>query len=235
MRIHIVFHMENTTRIVDLPENISIQMPQNMGGSMGGGMGGSMGESRRKMEEPSTNYVPINVHPNPYGNAIQPNQMPLPEFQAPSRQSEHPDGNMDYAPQQHQRLPSRDIPMDQSSYQQDEEIQPNYIPKPKLTGDYIKEYEVAAENKIQQHEKSKQSNEAMDAALTDFQIPLFVALLFFLFNMPFFNTMLFTYVKILPIFHADGNLNFYGILTKSILFGVLFWIIQRSMKFLMMF
>jgi hypothetical protein len=139
----------------------------------------------------------------------------------------------EYVPQQQVRLPSRDIPMDLSAYQQDEEIQPNYIPKPKLTGDYIKEYELASEKKIQQHEKSKQTTEVMDAALSDFQIPFFVTLLFFLFNMPFFNTLMFTYLKVLPIFHADGNLNFYGILFKSSLFGLLFWLFQRSIKFLL--
>jgi len=214
--------MENTTRIVDLPENISVQMPPGMGEGT---------SQRRNFEEPSTNYVPINVHPNPYGNSIQPNQMPLPEYQAPSRALET--NPHDYAPPQQIRLPSRDIPMDQTSYQQDEEIQANYIPKPKLTGDYIKEYEIASEKIIQQHEKNKQTTEVMDAALSDFQIPLFVALLFFLFNMPFFNTLMFTYLKVLPIFHADGNLNFYGILFKSTLFGILFWLFQRSIRFLM--
>ena len=216
--------MENTTRIVDLPDNISVQMPPGVGINMG-----ETSSNRRNLDEPATNYVPINVHPNPYGNSIQPNQMPLPEFQAPSRNKA-----VDYVPQEQVRLPSRDIPMDQSSYQQDEEIQPNYIPKPKLTGDYIKEYEMASEKKIQQHEKSKQTTEVMDAALIDFQIPFFVALLFFLFNMPFFNTLMFTYLKVLPIFHADGNLNFYGILCKSTLFGLLFWLFQRSIKFLLM-
>jgi hypothetical protein len=223
--------MENTTRIVDLPDNISVQMPPGVGINMG-----ETTSNRRKLEEPSTNYVPMNVHPNPYGNSIQPNQMPLPEFQPPNGGQEKHARTMDpeYVPQQQVRLPSRDIPMDQSAYQQDEEIQPNYIPKPKLTGDYIKEYELASEKKIQQHEKTKQTTEVMDAALSDFQIPFFVTLLFFLFNMPFFNTLMFTYLKALPIFHADGNLNFYGILFKSSLFGILFWLFQRSIKFLLM-
>lgn len=224
--------MENTTRIVDLPENISMQMPSNM--SIGQGMGQGRPQSRTDHEESSTNYAPINIHPNPYGNSIQPNQMALPEFQNPIRGDQGNNSNMmDYVQKEQFRLPSRDIPMDQNSYQQDEEIQPNYIPKPKLTGDYIKEYEVASEKKLQKHEKTKKSTEELDAAMTDFQIPIFVALLFFMFNMPIFNILLFRFMKILPIFHADGNLNFYGILMKSSLFGIMFWIIQHAIKFLM--
>jgi hypothetical protein len=222
--------MENTTRIVDLPENISIQMPSNMGNNMPSTM--SSGGGRSKFEESATNYTPINIHPNPYGNDIQTSQMPLPEFQQMNRSSDSMNID-DYIPKEQRRLPSRDIPMDQTIYQNDEEIQPNYIPRPKLTGDYIKEYEVASKNKIQKHEKNKQSNEEFDDAMTDYQIPLFVALLFFLFNIPIINILLFKYLKMLPVFHSDGNLKFYGILMKSSLFGIIFWIIQRAIKFLM--
>ena len=240
-----VYNMENTTRISDLPDNISIQMPANLvndRNSMGrrsndfddrGAQPLRDRPSVSNQEEPSTTYAPINVHPNPYGNAIQPTQMSLPEFQNSNRGQDDLSRMADYLPKEHIRLPSRDIPMDQSMYQQDEEIQPNYIPRPKLTGDYIKEYEVASEKKIQKHEKSKQTTEELDAAMTDIQIPLLVTLLFFLFNMPFLNMLLFKYFKILPIFHADGNINFYGILLKSSLFGFIFWTIQRAIKFLL--
>jgi hypothetical protein len=256
-----VYNMENTTRISDLPDNISIQMPANLVNDRNS-MGRRSNEfddrgsqplrerpSVSNQEEPSTTYAPINVHPNPYGNSIQPTQMSLPEFQNSNRgqgsfgaqqltsQDKFGQDDLsrmaDYLPKEQIRLPSRDIPMDQSMYQQDEEIQPNYIPRPKLTGDYIKEYEVASEKKILKHEKSKQTTEELDAVMTDIQIPLFVTLLFFLFNMPFLNMLLFKYFKILPIFHADGNINFYGILLKSSLFGFIFWTIQRAIKFLL--
>jgi len=215
--------MENTTRIVDLPENVTIQMPP---GGSGSGSGGGAG--RHGFEETPTTYTPINVHPNPYGNSIQPNQMPLPEYSGPNRNAAlDPAKMMDYLPQEPVRLPSRDIPMDQISYQQDEEIQPNYVPRPKLTGDYIKEYEIASEKKIQKHEKTKKTAEELDGLMTDLQLPLFVALLFFIFSMPIVNSVMFKYLKMLPIFHSDGNLNFYGILMKSGLFGTVFWLVQR--------
>jgi len=248
--------MENTTRISDLPDNISIQMPANLvneRNTMGRRSNDFDDRGTQPMrapggshqEEPSTTYAPINVHPNPYGNSIQPTQMSLPEFQNSNRgvaqqlisQEKFGQDDLsrmaDYLPTEQIRLPSRDIPMDQSLYQQDEEIQTNYIPRPNLTGDYIKEYEAASEKKIQKHEKSKQTTEELDAAMTDIQIPLLVTLLFFLFNMPFLNMLLFKYFKILPIFHADGNINFYGILLKSSLFGFIFWTIQRAIKFLL--
>ena len=89
--------MENTTRIDDLPENITMRMPN---------------------DEAQT-YSPMNIHPNPYGNSLQPNVMPLPQSKPDPKVRFQEDNS-------HVRLPSRDIPMDQSMYQQDEEIQPNY-------------------------------------------------------------------------------------------------------------
>jgi hypothetical protein len=213
--------MENTTRIVDLPENVVVQMPNSMG-------------SNRKdfLNESSTTYTPMNIHPNPYGNTAQPAPIVLPEFQNNARNN-YDTRTPEYIPTEQIRLASRDIPMDQSLYQQDEEIQPNFIPKPKLTGDYIKEYESASDKKFQKHEKEKQTAEELDHAMTELQIPVFVALLFFIFNMPFFNTLLYRFLKVFPIFHSDGNLNFYGILFKSSLFGCLFFVIQKAIKFLM--
>lgn len=231
---------DNTTRIDDLPANITIKMPQNMG--HGGGGQGNAPKKNDYMAN-STTYSPMNIHPNPYGNSVQPspNTMPLPDFsgqgqiQMPANMMTGMVGNnidnnsfsnetrelLQQMPSV--RLPSRDIPMDQTSYQQDEAITPNYIPKPKLTGDYVREYEEASERKLQKHEKGKKQMERFDHAITDSQTPLLVALLFFIFQLPILHTMMYKYLTVLPIFHSDGNLNFYGILFKSSLFGILFW------------
>ena len=152
---------DNTTRIVDLPENISIQMPPSAGiMNMTGSPSFSIPSTNTRTEYDPQNptYTPMNIHPNPYGNSIQPNVLPLPQpkYQAPSQQ-----GGQDLDPiaelrqMEPVRLPSRDIPMDQLQYQQDIEIQPNYIPKPKLTKDYVREYEEAAEKSAKKHEKTK--------------------------------------------------------------------------------
>ena len=64
--------MEKTTRISDLPENITMQMPA-YGATMntnGGGGGGGGNKQNMNFDSP-TNYTPINIHPNPYGISAQ--------------------------------------------------------------------------------------------------------------------------------------------------------------------
>ena len=127
---------EYTTRISDLPENITIQMPvQSTGFQQGRGTGDS----------DNMNYVPLNIHPNPYG--IQDDvQIPYPQQSMGSDKAQL-------------RLPSRDIPIVPTMYTNDEEIQPNYIPKSKITEDYIKSYERNNEEKMKEPATNEQSAE----------------------------------------------------------------------------
>ena len=177
---------EHTTRIADLPENITMEMPS------GGG------------RVTTTGYAPINVHPNPYA------------------QNE--------APQV--RLPSRDIPMDPSIYQNDEEVQPNYIQKVKLNGDYVKQYEELTESNIRGHEASKKRYSKIDYIITTLQVPITIALLFFFFQMPMVNAMFLKNFAFMSVYNNDGNINFYGIAVKSALFGTIFYVLQNSIDYL---
>ena len=195
--------MESTTRIDDLPENITMRMPT----------------------EQNPTYAPMNMQPNPYGNAIQPKVMAPPQAKPDARvrfQEETP--NM--------RLPSRDIPMDQSGYQQDEEIQPNYIPRTKLTSDYVKDYEDVTNTSIQDHENRKAKTSMVDRILSDLQTPIVVALIFFIFQMPMMTTMLYRNFSFLSVYNSDGNVNFYGMILKSVLFGSVFYSLQNTIQYL---
>ena len=194
--------MDSTTRIDDLPENITMRVPNEQSGQV-------------------PTYAPMNVHPNPYGNSIQPNVMPPP--QAKVRFQEE-------APQV--RLPSRDIPMDQSRYQQDEEVQPNYIPRAKLTSDYVKDYEDVTLENIRKHENRKEKTSMVDRILSDLQTPILVALMFFIFQMPMMNTMFYRNFSFLSVYNTDGNINFYGITLKSLLFGGIFYSLQNTVNYL---
>lgn len=239
---------ENTTRIADLPDN----------GYHNNFTHSQNNNSKMNFDEVNTTYIPMNIHPNPYGNNIQMEVMPHPEYKPQQinqmQQNMNPhiqyiqqmqptneviNINMDYEQKQmlenipQMRLPSRDIPMNQSAYQQDEEIQPNYIPKPKLTGDYVREYEEATEKSIKKQEKKRAQNEKIDDIFTDFQLPILIAILFMVFQLPIINNILFNYVKFLPLFGSDGNINFYGIMIKSILFGIVIFIIQKMTGFLL--
>jgi hypothetical protein len=198
--------MESTTRIDDLPENVTMRM------------------SNEPLSQNPT-YAPMNIHPNPYGNAIQPNVMAPPQAKPDARvrfQEETP----------HMRLPSRDIPMDQAGYQQDEEIQPNYIPRAKLTSDYVKDYEEVTNTSIRHHENRKAKTSMVDRILSDLQTPIVVALIFFIFQMPMMTTMLYRNFSFLSVYNPDGNVNFYGMILKSVLFGSVFYGLQNTIQYL---
>jgi len=240
---------DSTTRIADLPENITVQMVQHQQPMQSGMMQQvphqlQQGQSQHQgMSSDPTSYVPINIHPNPYGIPQQtvpglPMTQPRPNQQNQQNQhSQQMDTMMQQQLQQqlgNQRipLPSRDIPMNQDEYQQDEQIQPNYVPKQKLTSDYIREYEAASEQALKQHEQKKRGEQARDNLFSDLQTPILVALIYFIFQMPIVNTLLFKYFAFLSIYNTDGNINFMGLLLKSALVGFVFYMMQYVVNFI---
>jgi len=220
-----------TTRIMDLPENITLQM------------GGGAGSAGTDMMSP-TQYAPINIHPNPYASSASvPSFMPNPQQVSsgskngavvipPAPQTQYM--TEEYVKQmQHQRLPSRDIPKDMTEYTQDQEIQANYIPKPAVSSqDYIKEQEYATEKNRREYESKKKRENQIDAILTEWQTPFVVALLFFIFQMPIVNTMIFKRFSFLAVVDTDGHFNFYGLFLKSALFGIAFYSIFKTVDWI---
>jgi len=210
-----------TTRISDLPENITLQMPNYSSQP-------TMNfEQQPSMQNPT--YMQMNVHPNPYGIPSQNNVMPLPKHTQNGSmqqmnqylpQNDNPQMMMQSSPQH--RLPSRDMTMDHGDYLHDEQIQPNYIPHPKLTNDYINDY-MDEDHDIVEHNQKKHKEKLMDTLLNELQTPIFIALLFFIFQLPIVNTLLFKKFSFLTIYNADGNVNFYGIILKSLIFGLFFY------------
>ena len=122
------------------------------------------------------------------------------------------------------QLPSRDIPMSTSGITTDPYVQPNYIPQITEQPDYIKNYETN-EEMINNYNRISQNNNSLDEMYGEIQTPLLLAVLYFLFQLPFFRKNLFTYFPIL--FSIDGNLNINGFLFTSILFGLLFYMINK--------
>jgi hypothetical protein len=118
------------------------------------------------------------------------------------------------------QLPSRDIPMNTTNITTDPQIIPNYVPPPpQHNSDYIKEYE-QTEDMIHAYNKNKKINSSLDDMYNEIQTPLLVAVLYFLFQLPFFKKFLYTYLSFL--FSNDGNYNLNGLMFTSVLFGMLF-------------
>lgn len=122
------------------------------------------------------------------------------------------------------QLPSRDIPMNTSGISVDPQVVPNYIPQPPLNQDYIKNYEHSGDI-VNNYNRSKQMNDSLDDVYNEIQTPLLLSVLYFLFQLPFFKKILFTYIPFL--FSNDGNFNLNGYLFTSLLFGVLFHLIMK--------
>jgi hypothetical protein len=130
------------------------------------------------------------------------------------------------------RLPSKDVKIDTQSYTTDETVQPNYIPKPKLTKDYILEYQDEFEKKHSENEKKKHQESKIDELLVELRVPFMIAALFLVFQLPIINTLVFKRFSFLSIYYEDGNFNFYGLVFKSALFGSAFYFIQKIIDYL---
>lgn len=237
-----------TTRIADLPENITIQMngqyqqqqqTQYALPQQGPPPPIVMGSNTQQVDVGQNTYVPINIHPNPYGVQQQDPTLPLPQNipqrgsnqVPPQNYSAQVMGGLDPAQEIQHRLPSRDIPMDSLAYQHDQEVQPNYIPKPKLTSDYIRDYEAASEDRLRKHEEKKHRERTVDSIFTNIQTPILIAILYFLFQLPIVTTLLYKYFSFLAIYNADGNLNLSGLILKSVMFGSLFFSLQSVSEY----
>ena len=103
------------------------------------------------------------------------------------------------------QLPSRDIPMNEAEHTTDTQITPNYIPPPpQNNSDYIKNEE-QTQQFAQNYDANIQRQQSLDNIYDELQIPIFIAVLYFLFQLPFFKKLLFNYLPFL--FSTDGNLN----------------------------
>lgn len=123
------------------------------------------------------------------------------------------------------QLPSRDIPMVTTGHSNDPHVQPNYIPQPQNNNmDYIQNYE-KADDIVNNYNRSLQNQNSLDDVYNEIQTPLLLAVLYFLFQLPFFKNFLFTYFPVL--FLKDGNFNINGFLFTSILFGLLFYMLNK--------
>ena len=200
------------TRISDLPDSNSVGVGYSMNstgnrdmGSRGTGMGHQ--------------YQPLNVHQNPYG-------IPEPtdtQIGLPA-QSMMGGGSGGFSGDSMQRAPppmvNRGI---QQEYQTDELIKPNHIPSTKLTTDYLRDYEDRMGKMNEEHQREKHRKELISSLYDEFQTPILIGVMFFLFQIPMINSLMFKYLSFMKIYDDDGNLNLYGIMFKSILFGLTYF------------
>jgi hypothetical protein len=121
------------------------------------------------------------------------------------------------------QLPSRDIPIVTERLASDAYVQPNYVPPP-TNRDYIVENDRDIESYYRQEKKSQ----SLDSIYDELQAPLLLAVLYFLFQLPFFKKLIFKYLPFLC--HNDGNYNINGLVFTCAFFGFIYYMLSKSVK-----
>ena len=126
-------------------------------------------------------------------------------------------------------LPSRDIPMDPVKVANDVQSQPNYIPPPQFQEDYIKN-SITPQNLLATNSKQTKYDANFEKIYGELQLPLIIALLFFLFQLPIVKQY---NKKMLPfLFKTDGNPTLYGYIANSVLFASMIYVLLKLVAYL---
>lgn len=127
------------------------------------------------------------------------------------------------------QLQSRDIPRNTEGLTQDPSITPNYIPPtPKESQDYIRDYD-ETEDIISDYNKRAEQLSNLDKVYDEIQTPLLLSIMYFLFQLPIIRSLLYKYFPFL--FFKDGNINIYGYLFTSVMFGILYYFLSKMTNF----
>ena len=122
------------------------------------------------------------------------------------------------------KLPSRDIPLQTEQITSDAQVMPNFIPIP-TNKNYINDIDIDNDNIYYKMEHRKST---LDSMYDEFQTPLLLSVLYFLFQLPIFKKIIFKY---LPFFcNQDGNYNFNGLVFTCILFGSVYYSLSKLVK-----
>jgi hypothetical protein len=127
---------------------------------------------------------------------------------------------------------NRGVPQDTTAFQNDEYMIPNHVPSAKLTHDYLREYETKLEKMSGDHQKQKHREDLVVSTYDEFQTPILIGVMFFLFQLPIINTFIFKYLGFLKIHNEDGNMNIYGLMLKSLAFGLFYFGFIKATTFI---
>ena len=125
------------------------------------------------------------------------------------------------------QLPSRDIPQSQTHLTQDAELKPNYIPDSNT--DYI-ENSYNHNHIVEEHKRKEENNNNLDSLYDDIHIPIILAVIYFVFQLPIIKKNTLKYIP--SLFSKDGNYNFVGYVITSLAFASTYYFIIKSLEYL---
>ena len=121
-------------------------------------------------------------------------------------------------------LPSRDIPTNTVHFA-DDQVKPNYVPQQEQS-DYIHNTDTE-QDILARRMKNQNSRDSLEILYDEFQIPIIIGLLYFIFQLPIVKSKV---LAILPsLFNKDGNPNLTGYIINSVFFGLAYYIISKSL------
>ena len=124
------------------------------------------------------------------------------------------------------KLPPRDIPTSTTHLTQDQQSNVNFVPESSKE-DFVKNHQTEQEM-YNMNRRQSNKQDSLDLIYEELQVPILIAFVFFLFKLPIFEKSLFKYAPFL--FIKDGNMNFYGYITTSLLFATLYYTLSKILK-----
>lgn len=214
----------SSTRISDLPENITMSVFPNGGG----------GGNDRGVDMASASYRQMNPHQNPYMQGQQHDALPPPAFKGRNALPPQPlppsydfdQGHLGNSPQF--PLPPKDIPIDTSGFR-DETAIPNYVPRSSGMDNFVAEQEERL-RAMKQSEAMRRSIDQKFDWVAELQVPIIVAILYFVFQSEFVATIMSRYLQFANLFTETGMLNARGIAVKSIAFAAIYYSAMKAMS-----
>jgi len=121
------------------------------------------------------------------------------------------------------QLPSRDISLNTDILTNDVQVQPNYVPAPRE-----REYIIESDDDINSYYKKEKMENSLDSIYDELQGPILLAVLYFLFQLPFLKKIVFKYFPFCC--HKDGNYNINGLILSCGLFGFVYYSLSKTVK-----
>lgn len=202
--------------------NNSTGAPENITYQIGGELPPPIKIEKGKGELNATVYCPIDIHPPPFSGGGGGGGGGSQQGFSFSDNSGFPTGEYPVK----NPLPSRDIPQNTLQYM-DEQIKANYIPPSRgQNRDFLE----LGEPKIKEHKRKKYRKRILEDFWEEVQIPLLLAVLFFVFNSTSINDVFHKYTLLyLPgLFSVDGQISIYGLAFKAFLFGGAYYGILKA-------
>lgn len=124
-------------------------------------------------------------------------------------------------------LPSRDIPQNTISIQNDQQIKPDYIPEKE--NDYIGDI-LNKEKIISDQQKKQNTSDNVEYIFQLIQMPLLIGLLYFVFQLPYVRQSIFSMFP--NLYYKDGSQKLSGYIFNSILFSSFYGLILLAINHL---